>query len=121
MPENKTSRRPPKLPKAPIRRRNDDTPPPSNWRGVILFAGILAMLGVFFYIHQLNTAAATRDLTMPELVKLLDEKRVKEVSLYTEPSTGISYLTGKYEIHEDELKGQPMPEGKISGFKTDVN
>ena len=61
-----TNKKPPKLPRPPMRRTDPSKGEGPNWRGVVLFLGMAALLLLAFYAHQNQTAASTRELGFGE-------------------------------------------------------
>ncbi|MFQ3670698.1 MAG: ATP-dependent zinc metalloprotease FtsH [Verrucomicrobiia bacterium] len=120
-----SSPKPPKLPKAPPRKRREDPNGGSgNWRGLILFGVLLAMLLTFFWARESQTAAQTREMTVPEFIKLLESGRVKEVTLNSEPARGTNVLVGKFAPEggpQGAGAGEKLPADGLLRFQVPVN
>jgi cell division protease FtsH len=101
-------------PKIPRRRRKAPETPSNNWKGVFVFFILLAIILVSIVVHHEKQSNATDNLDFNQFVTLLENKQVKEVKLFAEPSTGVSYLSGKY------LTNAEKPETS-KGFKTNIN
>lgn len=120
---NDSSRpQPPKLPKAPLRRRSDGNAPTPNWRGPMLFliAATLLMLGYFSYQQQ--TVGVVRDVDFPTFMTELEAGKIQSIVLNSEPAKGITTLEGEYKAP------QPPPQDSKSSltlpatrFRTTVN
>lgn len=120
MSDDFSSPRPPKLPKAPPRRRTEEPPASGNWRGLVLFGVALAMLLTFFWARESQTAGQIKELTVPEFINLLQEKRVTEITLNSEPARGTNVLVGKFKATGTEKEGTVGPDGLLR-FSVPVN
>ncbi|NDA10425.1 MAG: ATP-dependent metallopeptidase FtsH/Yme1/Tma family protein, partial [Verrucomicrobia bacterium] len=92
-----------------------------NWRGVVLFLGMAALLLMAFYAHQSQTAASTRELTFAEFENYLKAGRVKEVTLNVEPSANVRWLSGKFDPPEGLRKSVRTDSQGLTGFKVTVD
>ena len=96
-----------KYPKTPQRNEvkpptngGPSVPPPNNgndqhWKGILFFVGFILVMVFFFYMNG-HQNEIPRDKTMPELVKLLDDKKIQTISFVRELNTGEGFLEGKY-------------------------
>jgi len=91
--------RPPKLPKAPSRRKKDDpqATPPNNWRGIALFGVALALVLFFYWMKQNDLSSSAKAMNYTDFVKVLEAGQVKELSLTSEPARATNILVGKYD------------------------
>ncbi|NCZ96459.1 ATP-dependent metallopeptidase FtsH/Yme1/Tma family protein [bacterium] len=92
-----------------------------NWRGVVLFLGMAALLLMAFYAHQSQTAASMRELTFAEFENYLKAGRVKEVMLNVEPSANVRWLSGKFDPPEGLRKSVRTDSQGLTGFKVTVD
>ena len=115
------NKKPPKLPRPPVRRTDPSKGDGPNWRGVVLFLGMAALLLLAFYAHQNQTAASTRDLTFAEFEGYLKEGRIKEVALNVEPAANVRWLAGKFEPPEALRKSVRTDAQGLTGFKVTVD
>ena len=115
------NKKPPKLPRPPVRRTDPSKGDGPNWRGVVLFLGMAALLLLAFYAHQNQTAASTRDLTFAEFEGYLKEGRIKEVALNVEPAANVRWLAGKFEPPETLRKSVRTDAQGLTGFKVTVD
>jgi cell division protease FtsH len=115
------NKKPPKLPRPPARRTDPSKGEGPNWRGVVLFLGMAALLLLAFYAHQNQTAASTRDLTFAEFEGYLKEGRIKEVALNVEPAANVRWLAGKFEPPEALRKSVRTDAQGLTGFKVTVD
>ena len=120
--------RKPKLPKAPIRRSNDNGngPQPSNWKGLALLIVASSVILLAFYAHKLKTEGTERDLNFQEFSQFLTDKKIETVSLLTEPTAGTSFLTGKLKPEAQVPSAQGLPQRKYRvpvnlSFQKDLN
>ena len=111
------SKKPPKLPRPPARRTDPNKGDGPNWRGVVLFLGMAALLLLAFYAHQNQTAASMRELSFAEFETYLKEGKVKEISLNTEPAANVRWLSGKFEPPESIRKSVRTDAQGLTGFK----
>jgi cell division protease FtsH len=70
---------------------NNDT----NWRGMVI---IFVSLGVILLAYYLSTnqSPIQQEKSLVELTQLLQNKKVKQVTFVREPTTGNTYLEGKF-------------------------
>ena len=115
------SKKPPKLPRPPARRTDPSKGDGPNWRGVVLFLGMAALLLLAFYAHQNQTAASMRELSFAEFETYLKEGKVKEISLNTEPAANVRWLSGKFEPPESMRKSVRTDAQGLTGFKVTVD
>ena len=115
------NKKPPKLPRPPVRRTDPSKGDGPNWRGVVLFLGMAALLLLAFYAHQNQTAASTRELSFAEFENYLKEGRVKEVALHVEPAANVRWLGGKFEPPESLRKSVRTDAQGLTGFKVTVD
>ena len=116
-----SSKKPPKLPRPPMRRTDPSKGEGPNWRGVVLFLGMAALLLLAFYAHQNQTAASMRELSFAEFEGYLKEGRVKEVALNVEPAANVRWLAGKFEPPEALRKSVRTDAQGLTGFKVTVD
>lgn len=91
--KNGGARKPPKLPKAPMR---PDPNSSGGWRSMFfLILSSLLILSVF-YMHQNATVGMTKDITFVQFEQMLKDKKVRDVTLYYDPSSNIRYLKGHF-------------------------
>ena len=115
------SKKPPKLPRPPMRRTDPNKGEGPNWRGVVLFLGMAALLLLAFYAHQNQTAASMRELSFAEFEGYLKEGKVKEVALNVEPAANVRWLSGKFQPPESLLKSVRTDPQGLTGFKVTVD
>jgi cell division protease FtsH len=89
-------RQPPKLPKAP-EKRPEDPRSNTNWKGLFLFFAAASILLVAYKIHKDKTSVE-KALNFDQFIQLLEKKQVKDVTLYSEPTTGMSWLSGSLAV-----------------------
>jgi len=121
MATSRNNKKPPKLPRPPMRRTDPSKGDGPNWRGVVLFLGMAALLLLAFYAHQNQTAASMRDLTFAEFENYLKEGRVKEVTLNVEPAANVRWLSGKFEPPDSLRKSVRTDAQGTTGFKVTVD
>ena len=94
-------------------------PPPAqdpnfNWRGVVLFAVAIALIGGAFLFK--NDMTHAKDVPFPEFVKLLEDKKIvveRPIELVSEPNSATDTIRGWART------GKPPQE--IEPFRTQVN
>jgi len=121
MATSRNNKKPPKLPRPPMRRTDPSKGDGPNWRGVVLFLGMAALLLMAFYAHQSQTAASMRDLSFAEFEGYLKGGRVKEVALNVEPAANVRWLSGKFEPPESLRKAVRTDAQGLTGFKVTVD
>jgi len=117
--------RPPKLPKAPQRRRpeGDGPSPQSNWKGLTFFLILSTLLMLAYYSYQQQTQGIIRPLDFPAFVQDLETGKIESITLNTEPAKGITTLEGTYKSPQpavSDAKPLPLP-GPATKFRTTVN
>ena len=115
------NKKPPKLPRPPMRRTDPGKGDGPNWRGVVLFLGMASLLLLAFYAHQSQTAASTRELSFAEFEGYLKEGRVKEVTLNVEPAANVRWLSGKFTPPEGMKRAVRTDAQGLTGFKVTVD
>lgn len=115
------SRKPPKLPRPPVRRQDPNKADGPNWRGVVLFLVSASVLLLAFYAHQSQNAASVRDLTFAEFEGYLKEGKVKDVTLNVEPAVNVRWLSGKFEPPEALKKSVRTDAQGYTGYKVTVD
>lgn len=92
---SKTTKKTPKLPKAPLRKSSSNGSD-GNWRGIFLFTLFAVVILFIFWMYQASSATAIRELSFNEFNKLLQEKRVHDVTLWVDLSSGTRVLKGQF-------------------------
>ena len=115
------NRKPPKLPKPPVRRQDPSKGDGPNWRGVVLFLVSTSILLLAFYAHQNQSAASTRELSFAEFESYLKQGKVKEVVLNVEPATNIRWLSGKFEPSDTLRKSVRVDGQGNTGYRVTVD
>ncbi len=95
-------------------------PPPAqdpnfNWRGVVLFAVAIALIGGAFLFKSDMTHA--KDLAFPDFVKALEANKIvrdRPVELVSEPNSATDSIRGWYRTDK-------QPPNDIEPFRTQVN
>jgi len=78
-----------------------------------------SLLMIAFWAHQTASEGAVRVLPPNELEEQLKAENVKSITLYSEPSNGITYLKGEFKKPLPPDETERLPEAP--GFKTTVN
>ncbi len=97
MPEDNDSRKPPKIPKLPMRRGDDEGPPEGpgfNWRSALLIFCAFSMVALFLIYRQGGTTSAQEIAYRPDFVTALKDGRVKSVQIVIDNGTGEQRLRG---------------------------
>lgn len=116
MSENGNQDKAPKLPKAPKRRQGDDkSPPPSNWRGMVLLLVAVSILLLAFFSHQTNLTGASKTLTWPEFLQAARDGKVEKPEVLKDPTRRIHWLEGKW------VEGQEPEQGKTKKYQVTIN
>jgi cell division protease FtsH len=106
--------RPPKNNRPPNANGGGD--PNFNWRGVVLFALAVAMMGGAYIFRNGGGISAVKEKPYPEFVKALKEDRISQegLDLVSEPGSATDYLIGT--MKKSTEAGAPSEK-----FKTQVN
>jgi cell division protease FtsH len=124
MSKETTKPRPPKLPKAPQKRRpdGDGAPQPSNWKGLTLFLIATTVLMLAFYAHRAQTQGITKEIDFPTFVQELEAGKIESIALNTEPAKGITTLEGAYKAGATPPSAkETSPAVVATKFRTTVN
>ncbi len=120
--------------KYPKPNKKNGTPPPSNngqtpsssnnngnesyWKGVLFF--IVSILLVVFAFYALkNQDGVAKEISLPELSKLLDDHQIKSISFVREINTGQAFFEGKYDLPPNPVS--PSEAKTIGTFHTYVD
>ncbi|MDX6765744.1 MAG: ATP-dependent zinc metalloprotease FtsH [Candidatus Methylacidiphilales bacterium] len=111
MSKDKSGPRPPKLPKAPIRRKPDDggSTPPSNSRFFVLLVIGAGVLMLAFYAHRLQVEGVTKEISYPEFITRLKGGEFEKVVVLNEPARGTSFLEGSIKPGLPVAPTSPVP------------
>ncbi|MGD9897285.1 MAG: ATP-dependent zinc metalloprotease FtsH [Candidatus Methylacidiphilaceae bacterium] len=67
-----------------------------KWKGLVFFLGIAFIFSALLYFVGAGQAPAIEGKTLPQLVSLLDQKRVKSIAFVRDTSSGQTYLEGRF-------------------------
>ena len=112
--------RSPKSNRPPNGNGNGAGDPNFNWRGVVLFAIALALIGGAIFFKG-GSMANVKELTYPEMMQLLKDEqidKVKGVELVSEPGSATDFITG---FIKSEKAAEPGKAESAVKFKTQVN
>jgi cell division protease FtsH len=118
--------RPPRGNRPPSGNGNGTGDPNFNWRGFVLFAIALALIGGALFMGKDSPMAKSRDVSYPQLIQWLEKEQIakdKGLELVSEPGNPIDFVRGyvKAGVKPDSTL-TPYKEGDvIEPFKTLVN
>jgi cell division protease FtsH len=101
--------------------------PNFNWRGFVLFAIALALIGGALFMGKDSPMAKTRDLPYPQLIALLEAKQIATdkgpLELVSEPGSPTDFIRGYVKAKASaEPAAEPYKAGDpVEPFKTLVN
>ena len=115
--------RSPKSTRPPNGNGNGAGDPNFNWRGLVLFAIAIAMLGGAYVFHNGGggVMGAVKDVSYPDFLVILEEDRlvkdsgVASLDLIAEPGSATDFIAGAY---RPKGAGENVPPQK---FKTQIN
>ncbi len=88
---------------------NGSNPEPNfNWRGLVLFAAAILLIGGGFYLRSPN--ANSRTLTYPEFRRALTEGRIvkEKLAIVSSAGTTTDTIRGYVLASKDAAKGDPF-------------
>ncbi len=104
--------------------------PNFNWRGFVLFAIAIALIGGALFMGKDGPMAKTRDVSYPELLELLKAEQIATdkgpLELVSEPGSPTDFIRGYVKVGALPLKAGANPEtfkkgDAVESFKTLVN
>lgn len=98
MADEPDNRRPPRIPKPPMRRGGEDPQPPENngfnWRSALLILCAFSMVALFL-IYQRGASGPAQEIAYrPDFLNALKEHRIKNVQVVIDNGTGEQRLRG---------------------------
>ncbi|WP_018290975.1 ATP-dependent zinc metalloprotease FtsH [Verrucomicrobium sp. 3C] len=71
-------------------------PGDGKWKGLVFFLGVAFVFSALLYFAGAGQTSTIEGKTLPQLVRLLDQKQVKSIAFVRDTSNGQTYLEGRF-------------------------